>query len=216
MSDDTDTEVTYKFADLSERVKEKARDKLRYTEHYLSYEWWDVVYEDAVHMGKLIGVDISETKRRTTRGTTVFDTNIYFSGFSSQGDGASFSGTYRYAVNAVKAITEETNDPELLRIAQGLTLMQITQRLNGLEGFTGRIRSPTGNYNHSGGMSVDINDQGIDEIGEPDEEQFTQLMKDFADYIYAQLEQEHDYLMSDECVDEQLADEEFDEGGNQI
>ena len=211
-----DTDVTYKFADLSESAKETARDKLRYTEHYLGYEWWGSVYEDAVRMAGMLGIDIGKTTRRTIRGTTVFDTNIYFSGFSSQGDGASFDGRYSHNSDAVKAITEETTDEELLRIAQELTLMQITQRLNGLEEFTGSVRSSTQNYSHSGGMSVDIDDYGVDEVGEPDEEQFTQLMRDVADWIYKQLEEEHDHLMSDECVDEQLADEEFDEDGNQI
>jgi hypothetical protein len=44
----------------------------------------------------------------------------------------------------------------------------------------------------------------------------TLLMRDFADWIYERLEQEHDYLLSDETVDEQLADANFDEDGTII
>lgn len=60
-------------------------------------------------------------------------------------------------------------------------------------------------------VSVDIKDAGTDEVGEPDEDRFRKLMNDFADWIYKQLEAEHDWLYSDECVDEQLRDQEFED-----
>ena len=62
-------------------------------------------------------------------------------------------------------------------------------------------------------MKFDIHDFGVDEVGEPDEDAFAQLMRDFADWIYKTLEAEHDWLTSDEVVDEALAEETFDEDG---
>ena len=65
-------------------------------------------------------------------------------------------------------------------------------------------------------MNYDIFDWGIDEVGEPNEDQFAQLMRDFADWVYKTLEAEHDYLISDEVVDEHLAEEKFDVNGLMI
>ena len=50
-----------------------------------------------------------------------------------------------------------------------------------------------------------------------DEEQtLLTLMRRFADWIYKSLENEHDYLTSDEVVTESLADLLFDEDGTVI
>jgi hypothetical protein len=202
-----ETEVTYKFKDLSEKAKQKAREE--YTSgDYPGYDWWDNTYEDAVRMAEMLGIQISTTVRG--RGRSI---DIWFSGFCSQGDGASFDGWYDYAPKAVEQITSECSDEELLRIAQELTLMQLTQRLKGLEEFSGYVKSSRDNC-----IATDIRDWGIDEIGEPDEDQFKGLMQDFADWIYKQLEAEHDYYHSDAYVDERLSesDDEYDEDGVQI
>ena len=46
----------------------------------------------------------------------------------------------------------------------------------------------------------------------------TRLMRSFADWIYKQLEDEDDWLNSDECIDERLneSDDEFDEDGSVV
>jgi hypothetical protein len=54
-----------------------------------------------------------------------------------------------------------------------------------------------------------MNDEGL-------EDDVTQLMRDFADWIYKNLEAEHDYLTSDECIDQYLAEEKFDSLGQVI
>jgi hypothetical protein len=56
---------------------------------------------------------------------------------------------------------------------------------------------------------VKMNDEGL-------EDDVTQLMRDFADWIYKNLEAEHDYLTSDECIDQYLAEEKFDADGDMI
>ena len=60
------SEVTYKFADLDEKVKDKVRDRVRYDD--VEWDWWDDVYEDAVDMAKLLGITISTTTRSSAGG----------------------------------------------------------------------------------------------------------------------------------------------------
>lgn len=69
-------EITvYKFNELSETAKQHAIDD--YAQRSMDWEWWDTVYEDAKEDGKALGYDIDD---------------IRFSGFWSQGDGASWTG----------------------------------------------------------------------------------------------------------------------------
>ena len=69
-----ETETTYKYQDLSDSAKETARQW--YIEG-MDYEWWEGVYEMVIEDGKEKGFYINE---------------IFFSGFHSQGDGASWIG----------------------------------------------------------------------------------------------------------------------------
>jgi len=69
-----ETETTYKYQDLSDSAKETARQW--YLEG-MDYEWYDGVYEMVIEDGKEKGFYINE---------------IFFSGFHSQGDGASWIG----------------------------------------------------------------------------------------------------------------------------
>jgi hypothetical protein len=209
---DIEEKTEFTFDELSEEAKDKARSDYTSGE-YLHDEWWEHIYYDAVNMGQMLGIRIGTTTHQTSRGGGYSTINIYFSGFCSQGDGACFDGDYHFAPDAVKDITAETNDKELLRIAQELTLMQLTQRLQGREYFTGAIVVSSGNN-----IRTEIRDWGVDEIGELDEKKFSELMRDFAGWIYKRLEEENDYLYSDEYVDEQLSESDcvFDESGTII
>ena len=215
--DCTPEQTEFKFSGLSDRAKERAREGYK-SRDYPHDDWWDGVYEDANHIAKILGLDIEST--RTLRGGgTVLDIDISFSGFWSQGDGASFKGSYRYNPKAVDEINAYCNDAELIRIASELTAMQIAQRLLGYDFFTARITTSV-SYNHSYSMDSKIHDWGTfaddSGVGEVNEDEFAQLMRDFADWIYKSLENEHDYLTSNEVVDEHLVDEIFDECGNSL
>ena len=197
-----------KFTELSEIAKENARNARRYHEHYLQWGWWDSVYEDAVAVASLLGISIDVGSRTSDR-------QIMFSGFSSQGDGASFRGTYSFAPEAVQKVTERTggNDVTLIAIATELTALQIAQRLAG-RGYVAFKITTSGFYTHSGTMSLEWYDfYGDDDLSDIAEDKFLALMRRFADWIYKRLEQEYDYHMSDETLDELLADEDFDEAG---
>jgi magnesium-transporting ATPase (P-type) len=192
-----ETEV-FKFDELSDAAKEKAR------------EWWrqvsqgdnffaEYVYDDAERIGKILGIEIDKRKHGTGLA-------IYWSGFSSQGDGASFEGSYSYAKGAAKAIREECpKDTELHRIADTL---QECQR-KAFWGLDASI-SQSGRYCHEMTMQVSVADNchGTDATQDA-EETITECMRDFARWIYRQLESAYDYEMSDENVEEQIRCNEY-------
>ena len=216
---EVEEQTEFKFSELSNSAKDKARDAARYND--VQDEWWDNTYGDVVRMSALLGVNISSTQHISTKGRNYSTIDISFSGFSSQGDGASFEGNYWYVPDAVAKITAETNDKELIRIAQELTLLQMTRRLLGYDPFGATITT-SGRYLHSGTMDIILN-YDVDENDEPSyddglENNVIQLMRRFADWIYKQLEAEHDYLTSDEYIDERLNEDEtlFDEDGEEI
>ncbi len=93
----------YEYEELSDAAKEKARDWYR-EGNLSSYEWWDYTYEWFETICNCLGVTIkyrSQSCWSKHKGHyTVSDPCIFFSGFCSQGDGASFQGTYSYHAHA--------------------------------------------------------------------------------------------------------------------
>lgn len=175
----------YTFDELSDQAKEKARDWWR--EGALDYDWWEFVCADAKNVAELFGLDIE---------------HIYFSGFASQGDGACFEGGYRYkkgALAAVKAYAPQ--DTDLHDIVKAL---QAAQRKAFYK--LGATTKHRGHYYHSGCMSVDVChlDDRWRGIGSA-EDDIAQSMRDFADWIYKQLEEAYNFETSDEIVDEHIA-----------
>ena len=201
----------FQYDELDDRAKERAREW--YSRHVFEDSCdWEFVYEDAVRVAEILGIEISTSPVRLMSGKSRQKTDIYFTGFWSQGDGACFEGTYRYAKGATKKIRQYApQDKELHRIADEL---QAVQRKH----FYHLIASMnhTGHYCHSGCMSVEVehNEDRYRDIGDAEEE-ITQLMRDFADWIYERLSDEYDYQTSDEAVEEAIrANEyEFDEEG---
>lgn len=222
MTTEVEEKTEFKFSELSDRAKDKARNEY-YSGDYPEYDWWDCTYEDAFRIGALLGIEISKTWHVSNRPErNGYDTiDISFSGFYSQGDGASFKGSYGFVPDALQKIAAETNDEELLRIAQELTLLQVTRRLQGLEPFSATIKT-SGRGLHSNTMDVSVNSEDEDDehnqVSDDLETEVTQLMRDFADYIYSCLEEEYDYLTSDEYVDERLSesDDLYDEDGASV
>ena len=201
----------FQYDELDDRAKERAREW--YSRHVFEDSCdWEFVYEDAAEVADILGIDLRQRRVQLMGGGHRYEPSIYFSGFWSQGDGACFEGTYRYAKGATKKIREYApQDKELHRIADEL---QAVQRKH----FYHLIASMnhTGHYCHSGCMSVEVehNEDRYRDIGDAEEE-IKQLMRDFADWIYAALESEYDYQTSDEAVEEAIrANEyEFDEEG---
>jgi len=191
----------YTFAELDDDAKEKARDW--YRDDAFDFDWYESTLDDAKRCGELLGIDIDR---------------IYFSGFWSQGDGACFEGDYRYRKGWRKALRAEVGGDDLPRLeAIGEALQSIQRRA--FYGVTASCRQ-SGHYMHSGCMAVNV-DAGEHPAGgywndiSGWQEDTTDALRDFADWIYSALEKEFEFLNSEEIVDEALeANEyEFDEFG---
>ena len=202
----------FQYDELDDRAKERAREWYSRRVFEDSCDW-EYVYEDAAEVADILGIDLRQRRVQLMGGGHRYEPSIYFSGFWSQGDGACFEGTYRYAKGATKKIRGYApQDKELHRIADEL---QAVQRKH----FYHLIASMnhTGHYCHSGCMSVEVehNEDRYRDIGDA-EGDIRQLMRDFADWIYAALESEYRYQTSDEAVEEAICanEYEFDENGD--
>lgn len=205
------TEKTFKYAELSDAVKATVRQS--YVEDdYPGYEWW--TFDDAVHCAKLLGIEIEEKFVKTKSGGYIH-VGIYFSGFSSQGDGASFTGRYRCAPNAITDIKAHAPlDETLHKIAEGLTALQVSAKLVHGDQLEAEITSGRSNYCHSGTMDVNVlasceptcgsDDLTEESVTRAEEDAITALLRRFADWIYSELQAQHDYLHSDSYLDEQI------------
>lgn len=209
------TEVALEFSALSKKAKERAREKWR--NDYSFDEWeYEFVLEECDNIAALIGIDIDRCERRSKK-TRIPD--ISFSGFWSQGDGACFAGRYTFKPDAAQAVTNYFGSADSgrapLRIANELATLHITRMLLGIEPLRGVITT-AGRYSNPGAMgyepiSYELEDHEIDE---DHYSKVLALMRDFADWIYGQLEDQYDHATSDEVVDERLQEGTFDEDGN--
>lgn len=194
----THTYVTYSFDELSEEAQEYALEK------YWQWDvddtfWQECVIDDAKEIGKILGIEIE---------------NIYFSGFSSQGDGACFEGYYSYAKQAPKNIKayapEET---KLHTIAQNL---QDLQRKN-FYCLSANVKH-RGHYYHEMCTDIQVWNDNESMGGANDEahDGIKELLRDFMRWIYRTLEKEFEYRTSAENLKEsfQANDVQFLENGN--
>ena len=179
--------------------------------------WWhDTVYEDFRQICTILGIELDTGEPS-------------FSGFWSQGDGASWTGRYlaqtvctypargmipTYDLAPAK-IREYCNDEELHRIADELCLLA---RIYGPTYAI--VRRHSHHYVHSNTMCVseweyyddeidmdDVDEKIIDHV----EEALLHAFQALADWLYRSLEREHDYLTSDEAVIDTLEANEIEE-----
>lgn len=180
----------YKFSELSDKAKENAREWFR---QLPDDDWYRPTYEDATQCLALCGFTIDR---------------IYFSGFSSQGDGACFEGGWKAEdVKPGELKKHAPQDKELRRIAGILesiakayptAFMRVTHE---------------GHYYHEGCTVFDIGDRtsdfGDDEIPGQEVDSIKAASKDAMRWIYKNLMAEWDYQNSDEQVDESIVANEY-------
>ncbi len=203
--------TVYKFDELDERAKEKAREWFR--RGALDCDWWEYVYSDAETCLALAGFTVDK---------------IYFSGFASQGDGACFEGSWRaIAAQPVKAMKAHApKDKDLHAIAAA---MREIAKARPSASMSVKHR---GHYYHEHCTEFSVDCEGPewsddtrrtdaewDEIKARDveiEEKIIETSRDAMRWIYRQLETEYEYRMADEQVDEMIRanDYEFNADGS--
>lgn len=178
------------FNELSDAAKEKALEWARDIDLNTGYDWWDSVFDDAKEVGKLMGITVD---------------NIFFSGFASQGDGACFEGSYQYNKGGLKEVMSYApQDEELHRIA---VAFQETQK-PAFYGLSARVKH-RGHYYHKYETDIDVFDATGDYASKEFTEAVTDLLRDFMEWIYRQLEKEYDYQTSDEALIETIEANEY-------
>ena len=202
----TETITIYKFDELSDEAKEKAREWYRSAGAH--DRWYTDVYENAETAGDLLGIDVNVRRKAIPQ--------ISFSGFCSQGDGAKFEGSYSYRKGWRSALLHEFGPGESLN-----TLLNIGLQLQHAQApfFYKLVARCTdqGPYQHSGCMAVEVehDEDRYRDIGYA-EAAIRSALRQFADWIYSVLEAEHDWLNADEQVDENIRanDYEFHDDGS--
>lgn len=182
-----------KYAELSERRKANLRDARRYHE-VEGISWWRDVYDDFIRIARIIGVNILCDPKGP---------NIFFSGFSNQGDGASFGAICSFCVDAIEKIRQETNDEALISIAETLTMAFLTNRIHGVQ--LAYVRVVAAGFARMKFTYIYTRDIAEDEE-RADTESFEEALKALADWLYRSLEAEYNYLTSDEFLDQMLED----------
>lgn len=214
----------------------------RHRDINVDYEWYDCVYDRFIEFGNELKLDIARD-------------DIQFSGFWSQGDGASFTFT-SYGLGAVlegctefvikhdgllgtphtglteahrKALVEDRLYSAFLSFAQGIVQTFEKYRLCG-QGFIDdhmecvSIHARRISYHYSNARTVstgfDIDNAGLDAAKESlgvdleadlDHKWIDREIENIADALYRALEEEYNYLTSDDAVWESIVANELDE-----
>ncbi len=180
------TITTFNYDELGAKAQEKARDWFR---HSLQFDG-ETTIEDAKQCFAHAGFEIEK---------------VYFSGFSSQGDGACFEGKWKAAEVDPAAMRAHAGvDTELHRIADELAKIAAAFPHSSLS------VKHRGHYYHQfcTDFTVSICDEQGDEIDTPAREDaekaLIDLSRDAMAWIYSQLEKDWDYENADEQIAENI------------
>lgn len=184
------------FSELNEEQREKAIEKHRYynTE---DVAWWGDVYETYTKAMKALGFELG---------------SIYFSGFSSQGDGASFTGHWQYnpkwRVDLDKLEYGEWMRQDLIKFGLALQeskriAVRIEQDGRYYHEYTMRFDSE---YNREFMPENSDDWEGTWPYGDETDGLY-ETFRNIARHIYRALRDEYEYLTSDEAIAEMLNDD---------
>lgn len=194
----------YTFDELSESAKKKAIDKLR--DINTNYEWYSGIIEDITVILKILGFS---------------EVDISFSGFWSQGDGASFTGKYRFNAEWEKALNEYApNDEKWKEFGIALECASKYLQERGEGSIEAEISRSSHHYYHENTVSFNVysSEDMYASIPDDEEDSFKDTCKNIMRHIYKILEEEYVYLSSDEVVIETIKANEYEfmEDGRQV
>ena len=155
----------------------------------IDHDWWSD--EDYDNLAEILGIE---------------NFKLYFSGFHSQGDGACFEGDFGYNPKCAQKMKEYAPmDKELQRIAQN---WQDLQKDNFYQIY-GSVKH-SGHYYHKYCTSFDImNKKTGDNVNAETENATMKIMRDFMSWLYKNLNDQYDYLTSEEAIKETLICNEY-------
>jgi hypothetical protein len=180
----------YKFNELSETAKQNAIEKFH--DINTNYEWYDYIVDEFKSNKDFFDI-----------------TNVYFSGFSSQGDGAMFE-------------YEGINKDFVNTIIDSLSLPNWKKNILKHCAYVSGNGKQSGHYYHENSCNHNIyveSDNGaqnytnieslIDSIAPEIEDAIIEKYKELAKDLYRNLEKEYDYLTSEEAIKETIEANEY-------
>ena len=190
---DDDPDETCTADQLSRSAQEDA--VLWYLEGGAPAGWDDAVLCDFEEICKLLRIDLDARPGEPHGG-------IYYSGFSCQGDGASFCGRYRYERHAALKIRQYAPQDETLHaIADELQDVQ-SRYFYGLEADITRHNS---NYCHACTMDTTCSHTRLGEGMPADvDREMRELFRRLANWLYRQLDSTYTAETSHDAVIEDL------------
>jgi hypothetical protein len=186
----------YSFDELSDKAKEKAIESIRNQEHYPHDDWNEGVYE-------------SWKEKLNTFGYP--DADIRYSGFWSQGDGASFTCK---SIDIEKWLelhkAKDRDYPRILRLLKNGNLEVDSARV---------IRDRWHNYVHENTISAYVNFNMYGRLGTDAKRVMDVLDKvekaisievvELSQQIYSELKSEYDEITSDAAIKEHIEEGDF-------
>lgn len=190
-----------KYHELSEESKQRALEFFQETA--CDYDWWyECIFEDCKEIFKILGIT-SEKRVELKNGSFRYEPDIQFTGFYSQGDGASFTGTYSYQKASCANIRAYAPyDKELHQIADALAAVQRKHFYK----IVAEIYRMNSHYSHEHSVHIEANVP--DTVEEP--------LRDLMRWIYKRLQAEYEYQTSEEAALETIEANsyDFDEDGS--
>jgi hypothetical protein len=190
------TLTVFQYEELSDKAKETARDWYRDATARAGDNFFaEHVIEDAVRMGTLMGITFKTRTIKLMSGKTREEPQIEWSGFSSQGDGACFEGTYTYQPGIAAAIATEApgNDS-----GENIILRRIAAELESYGVLSATLTKRNHHYSHPYTVEIEVYDsEGIDITNGTRGKAVAQALRDFMNWIYRNLEAEYDYQNAD-------------------
>ena len=214
--------VVFSYDELEEDAQEWARD--RYREHHLDYEWWEDTYEDIDKVSGFLGIDLRQTRVQLMNGASRYKPTIYFTGFGHQGQGSSYTARWQMSIVNRAALEEYLNLNDSANTVLKNILATFEAHKERYPDAEATVRS---HRDTAISVEVQLGDRNIDNDLEYDTplnalefdspkyrqldaieqtivEAIKQALQDFNHWIFQRLEQEHEWLNSDEQVAESI------------
>ena len=172
------------------QIEPQTKQSLIEEHYYINVDndyWYDCIIDEFIEDMWLYGIEVEK---------------VHFTGFCSQGDGACFEGSYSYKSGLLKEIKEYApKDKELHRIAKELQLIKY-------RGVSASIKH-SGQYYHEMCANISVyqeEDDGYSDDDAPIEiaDDIAELMRDLMRWLYKSLNDQYDYLTSEEVVIEAI------------
>jgi len=204
--------TVYRFDELSDQAKERAREWYRST---LDQVDLNSVVDDFASIAGILGLQLSTHPVKLMNGSYRYDVDVNYRVLYYQGDYAAFDGTWKYNKGCRQALREyRPVDSVLHSIVDEWAALQKRHFYQlAVDCRSGRSSQGVGDIYRQGFGRYD--DQAVDH---DTEREAANIVDRLADWLYTQLRNEVDYQNSDEQVDESISvnEYEFDEEGRRV